>query len=211
MIWAGGISGAPIVGQSGINSGRGGRIDVAADLTVPGHPGVYAIGDVANIPGADGHALPQLGSVAEQSGRWAAKNIHAQLTGQEVTPFHYHDKGIMAMIGRNAAVAEVGQHRHHLEGPLAFVAWLGLHVGAAVRACTAASTPSSTGPTTTSTTTGPPTWNSRTPSAGSPGPTTRPTGRSSDRADQVARTCHISHIRGELIRAGVVDPRGKGS
>ncbi|HEY5878589.1 MAG TPA: NAD(P)/FAD-dependent oxidoreductase, partial [Nakamurella sp.] len=127
VIWAGGIFGAPIVGQSGISSGRGGRIDVAADLTVPDHPGVYAIGDVANIPGADGHALPQLGSVAEQSGKWAAKNIVALVEGKDVTPFHYHDKGIMAMIGRNAAVAEIGSHRHHLEGPLAFVSWLGLH------------------------------------------------------------------------------------
>jgi NADH dehydrogenase len=127
VIWAGGNSGAPIVGQSGISSGRGGRIDVAADLTVPGHPGVYAIGDVANIPGPDGHPLPQLGSVAEQSGKWAAKNIVALAEGETAEPFHYHDKGIMAMIGRNAAVAEIGKHRHHLEGPLAFIAWLGLH------------------------------------------------------------------------------------
>ena len=56
VIWAGGISGAPLVDLTGIPTGRGGRIDVAADLTVPGHPGVYAIGDVANIPGPDGHA-----------------------------------------------------------------------------------------------------------------------------------------------------------
>ncbi len=127
VIWAGGISGAPLVGATGITAGHGGRIDVAADLTVPGHPGVFAIGDVANIPGPDGHSLPQLGSVAEQSGKWAAKNIVALAGGADPTPFHYHDKGIMAMIGRNAAVAEIGKHRHHLEGPLAFVAWLGLH------------------------------------------------------------------------------------
>jgi NADH dehydrogenase len=127
VIWAGGISGAPLVERAGITAGRGGRIDVAADLTVPGHPDVYAVGDVANIPGRDGHALPQLGSVALQSGTWAAKNIHAQVKGEDLTPFHYHDKGIMAMIGRNTAVAEIGKHRHHLEGPLAFVSWLGLH------------------------------------------------------------------------------------
>jgi NADH dehydrogenase len=127
VIWAGGISGAPVVGVSGLATGRGGRIDVDADLSVPGHPGVFAVGDVANVPDKNGHALPQLGSVAEQSGRWAAKNIVALTKGEQATPFHYHDKGIMAMIGRNAAVAEVGKHRHHLEGPLAFVAWLGLH------------------------------------------------------------------------------------
>lgn len=128
VIWAGGISGPAIAGTTGLALGRGGRIDVAADLTVPGHPGVYAIGDAANIPDGDGNALPQLGSVALQSGKWAGKNIVAQVKGDGVMPFHYHDKGIMAMIGRNAAVSEIGKHRHHLEGPLAFVAWLGLHV-----------------------------------------------------------------------------------
>ncbi len=127
VIWGGGISGPAIAATTGIALGHGGRIDVAADLTVPGHPGVYAIGDTANIPDGDGHALPQLGSVALQSGKWAGKNIVAEIKGDGVTPFHYHDKGIMAMIGRNAAVSEIGKHRHHLEGPLAFVAWLGLH------------------------------------------------------------------------------------
>jgi len=128
VVWAGGISGAPLVELTGIPAGHGGRIDVAPDLTVPGHPGVYAIGDVANVAGPDGRPLPQLGSVAQQSGRWAAKNILALIDGKESKPFHYHDKGIMAMIARNAAVAEVGEHRHHLEGPVAFVTWLGLHV-----------------------------------------------------------------------------------
>ena len=66
-------------------------------------------------------------SVAQQSGKWAGRNIRALRDGTEPTPFHYHDKGIMAMVGRNAAVAEVGPHRHQLEGPLAFAAWLGLH------------------------------------------------------------------------------------
>jgi NADH dehydrogenase len=128
VIWAGGISGPPITATTGIALGHGGRLDVAADLTVPGYPGLYAVGDTANIPDGDGHALPQLGSVALQSGKWAGKNIVAEIKGDGVTPFHYHDKGIMAMIGRNAAVSEIGKHRHHLEGPLAFVAWLGLHV-----------------------------------------------------------------------------------
>ena len=127
VIWAGGISGASLVALTGLPVGRGGRIDVAADLTVPGHPDVFAIGDVANVPDPAGGTLPQLGSVAQQSGTWAGKNIRALRDGTAPTPFHYHDKGIMAMIGRNAAVAEVGPHRHQLEGPLAFAAWLGLH------------------------------------------------------------------------------------
>jgi NADH dehydrogenase len=94
---------------------------------VPGFDGVFAVGDIANIPGADGRALPQLGSVAQQSGKWAGKNIAALIKGKKATPFHYHDKGIMAMIGRNAAVAEIGPHRHQVDGPIAFAAWLGLH------------------------------------------------------------------------------------
>jgi NADH dehydrogenase len=127
VIWGGGESAAPISATTGATPGRGGRIDTATDLSVPGFPGVYAVGDVANIPGSDGRALPQLGSVAQQSGKWAARNILADIDGKSPKPFHYHDKGIMAMIGRNAAVAEVGAHRHQVEGPIAFAAWLGLH------------------------------------------------------------------------------------
>jgi NADH dehydrogenase len=100
---------------------------VTDDLAVPGFPGVYAVGDAANIPGADGAELPQLGSVAQQSGRHAAENILRALDGKAPEPFRYKDKGIMAMIGRNAAVAEVGRHRHQVDGPIAFAAWLGVH------------------------------------------------------------------------------------
>ena len=87
------------------------------------------MGDVANIPDAAtaGTTLPQLGSVAQQSGKWAAQNILRELHGKSPEPFVYKDKGIMAMIGRNAAVAEVGKHRHQVEGPIAFAAWLGVH------------------------------------------------------------------------------------
>jgi NADH:ubiquinone reductase (H+-translocating) len=126
-IWAGGESASPIAHGCGPTTGRGGRLDASADLTVDGYPRVYAIGDVANIPGPDGAPLPQLGSVAQQSGVWAAHNIEREAAGHARKPFHYKDKGIMAMIGRGAAIAEVGAHRHQLEGPLAFAAWLGVH------------------------------------------------------------------------------------
>ena len=66
-------------------------------------------GDVANVPGPDGSALPQLGSVALQTGQWAAKNIRADIAGKPQAGFQYHDKGIMAMISRRAAVAEMGE------------------------------------------------------------------------------------------------------
>ena len=127
VIWGGGESASAVAAGTGATPGRGGRIDVTVELGVPGFPGVLAVGDVANIPGPDGRALPQLGSVAQQSGKWAARNILAEIDGKSPTPFHYHDKGIMAMIGRNAAVAEIGEHRHQIEGPIAFTAWLGLH------------------------------------------------------------------------------------
>jgi NADH dehydrogenase len=126
-VWGGGLMAAPIGARSGVTQGRGGRIDVQPDLTVEGFPEVYALGDFANISVAGEDALPQLGSVAQQSGSWAAKNILAGIQGKPRKSFHYHDKGIMAMIGRKAAVAEVGEHRHELHGRIAFAAWLGVH------------------------------------------------------------------------------------
>ncbi|HEY6387027.1 MAG TPA: hypothetical protein VIX91_15230 [Candidatus Acidoferrum sp.] len=86
-----------------------------------------ALGDFANIADKDGRPLPQLASVAEQSGKCCAKNILSDIEGKSRDSFHYFDKGIMAMIGRNSGVAEVGEHRHELQGAIAFAAWLGVH------------------------------------------------------------------------------------
>jgi NADH:quinone reductase (non-electrogenic) len=127
VVWGGGIQAPAVAATGDLPRGRGGRIQVLPDLTLAGPGGVYAIGDVANIPGPDGQAYPQLGSVALQSGAWAAENILADAAGKPRKPFHYHDKGIMAMIGRGAAIAEVGPHRHELHGAIAFAAWLGVH------------------------------------------------------------------------------------
>jgi NADH dehydrogenase len=126
VIWAGGLQ-ASAISETGIAFGHGGRIDVQPDLTVPRLPGVYALGDFANIAGADGKPLPQLASVAEQCGKSCARNIAADIAGQPRQPFRYFDMGIMAMIGRNAAVAEIGRRHHELEGAIAFAAWLGVH------------------------------------------------------------------------------------
>jgi NADH dehydrogenase len=127
VVWAAGEKPSAVVAASGLPTGRGGRIDVADDLSVPGVDGIYALGDAANIRGADGEILPQLGSVAMQSGDSAGHNIVADLKGHHREPFRYHDKGIMAMIGRDAAVAEIGPRRHEVDGPVAFAAWLGVH------------------------------------------------------------------------------------
>jgi NADH dehydrogenase len=127
VIWGGGIKAAAVAADGGLAQGRGGRVDVQGDLTLAGHDGVYVIGDIANIPEAGAGALPQLGSVALQSGHWAADNILADFEGKPRKPFVYHDKGIMAMIGRGAAIAEVGKRHHEIHGQLAHMAWLGVH------------------------------------------------------------------------------------
>jgi NADH dehydrogenase len=125
VVWGGGNTAPPLAGEVGATQGHGGRVEVLPDLTLEGLPGVYAIGDVANIPGPDG-TLPQLGSVAMQSGVAAADNILADAAGRPRAPFHYRDKGIMAMIGRGAAIA-AGPRRRELRGLPAFAAWLGVH------------------------------------------------------------------------------------
>jgi NADH dehydrogenase len=127
VVWGGGIQAPAIATKLGFPQGRGGRIGTQPDLTVDGFPRVYALGDMANMPDHDGNDLPQLGSVALQAGRWAAKNILADAAGKPREPFHYKDKGIMAMIGSGAAVAEMGAHHHELHGHVAFASWLGIH------------------------------------------------------------------------------------
>jgi len=128
VVWAGGLKAGSLLGESGLPQGRGGRIDVRPDLTVEGFEGVYVLGDAANITDARGDHLPQLGSVAKQSGKWAAKNIIATRAGGTPQPFGYIDRGYMAMIGRGAAVAELGRQRVFLGGFPAFLAWLGVHL-----------------------------------------------------------------------------------
>jgi NADH dehydrogenase len=127
VVWGGGIQAPAIAAKLGLPQGRAGRVVTLPDLTVEGFPRVYALGDMANMPDHDGNDLPQLGSVALQAGVWAADNILADSKGKPRQPFHYKDKGIMAMIGDGAAVAEMGAHHHELHGHIAFAAWLGIH------------------------------------------------------------------------------------
>ena len=89
---------------------------------------MYALGDFANIPAPDGRSFPQL-QLRRPPVRAVGGEEHQaeEIAGKPPKPFHYHDKGIMAMIGRNAAIAEMGEHRHELHGPIAFASWLGVH------------------------------------------------------------------------------------
>ncbi len=127
VVWGGGLKAADVAARTGLRRARGGRLVTGDDLAVEDDPRVFVLGDVASMTGPDGREFPQLGSVALQQGQWAAKNILADRAGKPRKAFHYHDKGIMAMIGRGAAVAEVGRKRHEMHGAIAFAAWLGVH------------------------------------------------------------------------------------
>ncbi len=121
VIWAGGIHAASFASSCGLLQGHGGRIEVNPDLSVKGYPNIFALGDFANIAK---NPLPQLASVATQAGAWTANAI----LKNERKPFEYNDKGIMAMIGRNAAIAEIGTKRKELTGVFAYAAWTGVHL-----------------------------------------------------------------------------------
>jgi NADH:ubiquinone reductase (H+-translocating) len=128
VIWAAGVKAESIPTQPAAKRHPNGRLVVQPDLSITGFDDVYAIGDLANAPGPDGRPLPQLAAVAQQAGRQCARNILASISGEPVTPFVYSDRGILAMIGRNAAIAELGKRHHELVGPIAFAAWLGIHL-----------------------------------------------------------------------------------
>src|SRR3989440_3509451 len=125
-IWAAGNN-ASFVGKSlGVPVDRVGRVMVQDDLTIPGHPEVQVIGDLANFTGKDGKPLPGVSPVAMQQGRHAARNILGVIEGRKPQRFWYFDKGSMATIGRNRAVADL--HFLHLSGLPAWLAWLFVHI-----------------------------------------------------------------------------------
>jgi NADH:ubiquinone reductase (H+-translocating) len=124
-IWAAGNT-ASFVGKSlGVPVDQVGRVIVQDDLTIPGHPEVQVIGDLANFTGKDGKSLPGVSPVAMQQGRHAARNIMNMIEGRKPQRFWYFDKGSMATIGRNKAVADL--RLLHLSGLPAWVAWLFVH------------------------------------------------------------------------------------
>jgi NADH dehydrogenase len=126
LIWGAGLQGSPLVHETELELQRGNRIPVGPDLSVPGRPEVFAVGDVAWIADGQG-ALPQLGSVALQSGEQAGENIARRAKGTETKPFEYNDKGTMATIGRGAAVVQF-RRGHTMKGRAAFLAWGAVHL-----------------------------------------------------------------------------------
>jgi NADH dehydrogenase len=126
VIWAAGVLASPLGKTLGAPVDRAGRVLVAPDLTVPGHPEVFAIGDLAALKDARGEPLPGTAPVAMQQGEWAAANIGRLMAGRRTRPFRYRDRGNMATIGRNSAVADIRGLR--LTGFLAWLTWAGVHV-----------------------------------------------------------------------------------
>jgi NADH:ubiquinone reductase (H+-translocating) len=126
VLWAAGVAAAPLTRTLGVLLDRAGRVLVERDLSIPGHPEAFAIGDLCAITGDDGQPLPGLAPVALQQGRAAARNVLHRLAGEPTEPFRYHDRGSMATIGRAAAVAVVGRFR--LSGLIAWLAWLFVHI-----------------------------------------------------------------------------------
>lgn len=126
VIWAAGVTASPLGKSLGVPLERGGRVPVEPDLSLKGQPEVFVIGDLAAVNDADGHPLPGLAPVATQEGAAAAANIIRVIAGQPTEPFRYHDRGTIATIGRNRAVAIA----FHIKtsGFIAWVIWVFIHI-----------------------------------------------------------------------------------
>jgi NADH dehydrogenase len=128
LVWGAGLQANPIVSSLGVELEKGNRVPVGPDLSVAGHPEVFAVGDVAWITDTKTKkVLPQLGSVALQAGERAGENIARLVEGKETEPFKYFDKGTMATIGRGAAVVQM-PHGRTIKGKTATLAWGTVHL-----------------------------------------------------------------------------------
>lgn len=125
-LWAAGVAASPLGKLLGAPTDRAGRVQVHSDLSLPEHPEVFVIGDLAAVKDANGALLPGVAPVAMQQGAAAGKNIALRMKGEPTGGFVYHDKGSMATIGRAAAVAQVGKLQ--LSGYPAWLAWLFVHI-----------------------------------------------------------------------------------
>lgn len=126
VVWAAGVGASSLGARLTDDLDRMGRVRVNADLSLPGRPEVFVIGDLARFEAGDGEPLPGVAPVAIQEGRAVARAIRKRLAGQSPEPFHYVDKGTMATIGRGAAIAEIGPLK--LSGLIAWFAWLLIHI-----------------------------------------------------------------------------------
>lgn len=126
VVWAAGVRGTPFARSLGVPLDRGGRVIVGTDCSLPGHPEVFAIGDMAAMRDAEGVEVPGLSPAAIQQGHYVAAMIRADLAGKTRKPFTYLDKGTMATVGRRRAIAKV--KALELSGVIAWLAWMAIHV-----------------------------------------------------------------------------------
>jgi NADH dehydrogenase len=130
ILWGAGVDASPLAralaAATGAELDRAGRILVQPDLTLPGHPEVFVLGDMALFPYQTGKPLPGVAQVAMQQGRYVADLIQRRLRGEPAQAFRYRDRGSMTTIGRAAAVADLGWLR--LSGFLAWLVWLFIHI-----------------------------------------------------------------------------------
>ena len=126
IIWTAGVRPVELAATLPVERDRAGRVVVAADCSLPAHPEVFVIGDMAACAGTDGKPLPGIAPVALQQGRHVARTIRRALAGEPRAPFRYFDKGIMATIGRSRAVLQAGRVR--MSGFWAWLLWIFIHV-----------------------------------------------------------------------------------
>ncbi len=126
VLWAAGVKASPLGASLDVPLDKAGRVMVEPDLSIPGHGEVFVIGDLAHIE-QDGELVPGVAPTALQSGQHAAECIRRTLQGQKRTPFHYRNKGLLATIGRGAAVADLGG-RWKFSGVIAWLLWLFVHI-----------------------------------------------------------------------------------
>ena len=126
IMWAAGVKASPAGAWLGVDTDRVGRVRVGADLSVPGHPNIFVIGDTALAMGVDGEPLPGVAPVAKQQGKYVADVLRARMKARPTEPFRYRNNGSMATIGRKSAVAEFGGIK--LSGFSAWLLWCLVHV-----------------------------------------------------------------------------------
>jgi NADH dehydrogenase len=134
VLWAAGVQASPLAkalaDATGAEVDRAGRIAVLPDLTIPGHPEVFAVGDAAVLPWKKDRPVPGVAQGGIQGGRHAARTIRHRLSGEATTPFNYRNKGDVAVIGRLAGVTDIPWlgPLGHQSGFAAWILWLGIHL-----------------------------------------------------------------------------------
>ncbi|HZP22785.1 MAG TPA: NAD(P)/FAD-dependent oxidoreductase [Terriglobales bacterium] len=126
VLWAAGVAASPLGRALGAPVDRAGRVFVEPDLSIPGHPEVFVVGDLASLKDKHGRPVPGVAPAAMQQGKWVGRQIAADLAKRPRQKFHYFDKGSLATIGRAAAIAQFG--KVHVSGFLAWMTWLFVHI-----------------------------------------------------------------------------------